>query len=271
MPKSSATPNICAIVCIRNEDRYLKELVEHLEKEGIEAFFIDNGSTDGSRETIEKHIGGNVLGVRDLPHRGSFSLVDQLQAKAEVEQTLRHEWVMHVDADEIHHASSDGTRLVDVAGLSDEAGCNVVNFEEFVFLPEADHDGTDVGAHLDVLRYYYFAPVPERLLRLYRRGQGLDNRPGAGHRLRGDARIYPQPQVLRHYITLDQDHLLQKYVGRAFDPSELGQGWHHNRVGLTAEMLSLSRADHDQFEYLPARESRAFIRDRPRKRHFWSW
>ena len=262
--------NICAIVCVRNELRYLRGLITHLRDQGVDIAFIDNASTDGSREFIESHLGTDVLSVRNLPYHGTFSLSDQLQAKAEVEQGLTHDWVMHVDADEIHHPSTDGLRLVDVANQADAAGFNAVNFEEFVFLPPTGQDLSYENAHLDITLYYYFAPTYQRLIRLYRRGHGLDNRAAGGHRLKGNPIIYPQNQVLRHYIGLDQTHLLKKYIGREFDAAELKKGWHGNRVGLTEKMLSLDRFDPEMFDYLPSSTSRAFFRNRPRRQHFWS-
>ena len=265
--KSLGESNICAIVCVRNERGYLDGLIKNLRGQGIDIVFIDNASTDGSREIIDGHVGSSVLRVLDLAYKGSFSLSDQLQAKAGVEKTLKHDWIMHVDADEIHHASSDNISLVDVARRADKGGYNAINFEEFVFLPQLGQD----TSHLETLRYYYFAPLFHRLVRLYRRGQGLDNRAGAGHRVNGNPIIYPQNQVLRHYIALDQSHLIKKYLGRVFDETELRKGWHRNRVGLTEEMLSLRRFEDDMFDYLPTRDSRAFLRNRPRNRHFWSW
>ena len=263
--------NICAIVCVRNEKRYLAGLIAHLRAQGVDIVFIDNESTDGSREIIDRYLGTDVLSVHNLPYHGAFSLSDQLQAKAEVEQGLTHDWVMHVDADEILHPSTDGLRLTDVAKRADAAGFNAVNFEEFVFLPPAGQDLTYENAHLDIQLYYYFAPTFQRLIRLYRRAQGLDNRSAGGHRLKGNPIIYPQNQVLRHYIGLDQTHLLGKYIGRVFDESELKKGWHGNRVGLTEEMLSLDRFNTEMFDYLPTVTSRALLRNRPRRQHFWSW
>lgn len=263
--------SICAIVCVRNESRYLEGLISHLHDQGVDIAFIDNESTDGSREIIDSHLGKNVLSVRNLPYHGAFSLSDQLQAKAEVEKGLTHDWVMHVDADEILHPSTEGLRLTDVARRADAAGANAVNFEEFVFLPPAGQDLTYKNAHLDIKLYYHFAPTFQRLIRLYRRAQGLDNRAAGGHRLKGNPIIYPQNQVLRHYIGLDQTHLLEKYIGRVFDEAELKKGWHGNRVGLTDKMLSLDRFNPEMFDYLPKATSRSFLRNRPRRQHFWSW
>jgi glycosyltransferase involved in cell wall biosynthesis len=268
-PKSSDKTSICAIVCVRNEKTYLPGLIKHLQEQGVEITFIDNGSTDGSREIMESYIGNGVIAIHDLPFNGAFSLSDQLQAKARVEQGLKHEWILHVDADEIHHASTDGATLVDIARSADKQGCNAINFEEFVFLPDKEQDNSSDTAYLNTLRYYYYAPIQQRLVRLYRRGQGLDNRSSGGHKVNGNPIIYPQTQVLRHYITLNQNHLERKYLGRIFDTTELEKGWHRNRVGLTAEMLSLDRFTHGWFDYLPNPESRAFLRNRPKSRHFW--
>jgi glycosyltransferase involved in cell wall biosynthesis len=263
--------NICAIVCVRNERRYLDGLITHLRDQGVDIAFIDNDSTDGSREIIDSHLGTNVLSVHNLSYHGTFSLSGQLQAKAEIEQGLTHDWVMHIDADEILHPSTDGLRLTDVARHADVAGFNAVNFEEFVFLPPVGQDLTYKNAHLDIKLYYYFAPQFHRLVRLYRRAQGLDNRSGGGHRLKGNPIIYPQNQVLRHYIGLDQTHLLEKYIDRTFDDAELKKGWHSNRVGLTNEMLNLERFDPEMFDFLPTAASRSFLRNRPRRQHFWNW
>ena len=253
--------NICAIVCVRNESRYLEGLIAHLRDQGVDIAFIDNESTDGSREIIDSHLGTNVLTVRNLAYNGAFSMLDVLQAKAKVEKGLTHDWVMHVDADEILHPSTEGLRLTDVARHADVAGANVVNFEEFVFLPPAVQNLTYKNAHLDTKMYYYLAPKSQRLMRLYRRAQGLDNSSSGGHHLEGNPIIYPQNQVLRHYIGLDQTHLSEKYIGRVFGEAELEKGWHFNRVGLTDKMLSLDRFDPEMFDYLPRATSRAFLRN----------
>ncbi|MEZ0251092.1 MAG: glycosyltransferase family 2 protein [Methylobacteriaceae bacterium] len=266
-----ADPKICAIIGVRNEARYLPNLIRHLKSQGLEIAVVDNGSTDGSRELFEAERGGHLVAMRDLPWTGAFSLSAQLQAKAEVELRLKHDWILHLDADEIMHSREPGLRLVDVAQQATEDGCNVVNFEEFVFLPEPDHDGSQEGAHRHILRYYYFAPRRPRLMRLYRRGQGLDNRAGGGHSVKGNPIIFGEDQVLRHYIALDQEHVTSKYLNRVFEDKELTRGWHKNRVGLTEEQLDLAAIPRDDLEYLTDYDSRKMNRSRPRMGHFWHW
>ncbi|MDX1823023.1 MAG: glycosyltransferase family 2 protein [Paracoccaceae bacterium] len=268
----------CAIVCVRNEIRYLPHLIAHLEEQELGVFFIDNGSDDGTLDYIRSRVGNGVLGVEELPYRGVFSLGDQLQAKAEIEQGLPHDWIMHLDADERPHACLPQDSLLDVVKRADRNGDNVINFEEFVFLPFnlPDEGGGNLARNGGEMAfaseyYYYFAPSPRRLMRLYKRNAGLDNRGRAGHSLDGSVSVYPENQVLRHYIALDQEHLFSKYVGRKFDESELRLTWHKNRTNLTRQDLMLTDDVALNMDRLPHAESYAFSRNTNRQDHFWHW
>lgn len=233
--------------------------------------FVDNASTDESRQIIEGSIGHGVVRLSDLPYNGAFSLSAQLQAKAKVEIGLDHDWIMHLDADEIPHATHDKRLLTDVAKEAQNTDYNVINFEEFVFIPKILEKPATQSIHLENCKYYLYAPLPRRLMRLYRRGQGLDNRSGAGHFIRGSANVYPQSQVLRHYIALDQEHLFSKYLGLTFDQKEIDRGWHRNRVNLTKDALSVDKIATESLDCLPDPKSRAFLRNRAFKAHFWLW
>jgi len=264
-------PTVCAIVCIRNEVHYLPALLSHLGREGLDIAVIDNGSTDGSREFLESKLGQGILFVKDLPYKGSFSLRDQLEAKAEVIASIDHDWVLHSDADEIIHSTSSNVSLVDVARAAQDGGYNVINFEEFVFIPKPGQDAIQLGDQREILRYYYFAPIPTRLMRMWKRDSDLDNRSGAGHSLEGNKGIFPETQILRHYITLNQSHINNKYIGRVFDNAELSRGWHRNRIGLTENDLSFARIPATHGSELSCPKDRNFDRSKPRKSHYWSW
>lgn len=73
--------SICAVLCVRNEVPYLAFLLPWLASLDVEAYVIDNGSTDGTRELCRRFRGNPVIGMEDLIYRGVSSLTDQLQAK----------------------------------------------------------------------------------------------------------------------------------------------------------------------------------------------
>lgn len=264
-------PRVCALTCVRNEIAFLPGLIDHCVAQGVDLIVIDNGSDDGSRECVEARVGDGVLRLEDLPFEGSFSMSAQLQRKQELIAALPHDWILNMDADEIIEPATPGMTLPELAAEAGQAGCNAVNFDEFVFLPEAGQDVSEGGAYRGLTRYYFFAPGPHRLMRFWRRDAELDNRTHAGHKLSGEVKLYPQSQILRHYIALSQAHVNNKYVGRVFDSRELERGWHGNRLGLTEEDLSLAAVPDEALEHLSSPESRDFSRARPHKTHYWHW
>lgn len=88
--------------------------------------------------------------------------------------------------------------------------------------------------------------------------------------LKGNAALSPVDHILRHYPFLNADHARRKYVNRRFAEKDLRRGWHGNRVGITAEELTLPK-ESDLLHRLESHESKNFRRDRPARAHFWMW
>ena len=208
-------------------------------------------------------------GIWTLPKTRTFNLTQQLEHKAQIASSLSHRWILHQDADEILHPQAPDQTLADIALEAEAAGANAINFDEFVFLPPSNQSVREETPHHAFLNYYFFEPTPKRLMRLWRKGAGLKNLSGAGHHLNGDARLFAQSQVLRHYIGRSHEHLISKYVGRRFADEDLNKNWHSNRLGIRAENLDFKRLTNDDFMRLPSPESRCFKRDRPHRKHFW--
>lgn len=262
---------ICAIIAVRNEVRYLKVLLPLLARQGIDVAIIDNDSTDGSRDLYSGFTGNPIISVDDLPYRGCFSLSEQLAAKQRVADGLRHDWVIHHDADEVLEHRLPGRTLRDAIEEAHDAGHDVVNFEEFVFLPQPGSVDS-VGDHYrEILRYYFFEPKKNRLNRAWNRSRGFRNAASGGHAIEGTSKsIAPNQHNLRHYIALSERHAQMKYESRRFDQAELSRGWHRNRVGLTNEALRIPHAHPLIFE-LDSHESKDLRRSSPTAEHYWAW
>ena len=254
-----------AVVACRNEAVLLKEHLPVWISEGLEIVVIDHSSTDDTRSVAEAHLGAGVLAVKRMPWLGHFSLDQQLATKAEVIETLDHDWVIHIDADEWLHSTREGETLQEALSRLAAAGANAVNFEEFVFLP--------IDQKRSAEHYYFFAPAPLRLIRAWDRRCGFSNQGHGGHRLSSSnntsLHVAEESLVLRHRIVHNQRQARQKYLQRQFNPQELQRGWHRNRLRLSARQLTFP--DAAELEQLTSPSQRQLQHSSPRTTHYWHW
>lgn len=262
--------NALAVIAVRNEASHLTRQLQQLAADGLEIAVLDNGSTDGSRDIAQQALGGAVTQLVDLPWTGAFSLSDQLRAKATLIEASKHDWILHVDADEWLQSRTPGQRLLKGLAEAEAAGANCVNFDEFVFVPLPGEDFTGTNYTQQMRHYYFFQPKYPRLMRAWKRTDNLSSLSTGGHELKGSkVRKFKTDFILRHYIALSEAHAAQKYVGRSFADEDRQRGWHGNRLGLTQAQLCIRSMD--PIRQLPEPGSRDFDRSNPQKLHFWDW
>jgi glycosyltransferase involved in cell wall biosynthesis len=263
------TVKVTAVLAVRNEAPYLRNCLRHLCANGVAFAIIDHQSTDNSAEIYgSSEFDAFRAGVWTMPFTGAFSLRAQLHRKMEVIDELETDWVIHLDADEMIHSYRDGERLVQAVERLAAQGFNVINCDEFVFLP-VDNDYLDEADGFPPLHYYYFfEPAPHRLMRAWRKRDGFSPLDGGGHRLTGGGlELAPEHLALRHYMVLSQDHAFRKYADRHFSQNEVADGWHAQRVNQPVDAFRFPRSD--QLEYLQDVTSRALDRRRPWAAHYW--
>ena len=262
--------SICAVIAVRNELPYLRILLPMLAAQDIDVAILDNGSTDGSHELYADHKHHPIILVEHIPYREYFSLSEQLDAKQRVYDKIDHDWVIHHDADEIlEHYQLDRT-LRDAIQEADDAGYDVLNFDELVFLPNRNTKVCE-DYYRESLRYYFFEPEKGRLNRAWKRSLKLDNTITGGHRVTGErTRVFPKNHILRHYIVLGYLHALDKYYNRKFDTKDRSLGWHANRLNFTRESLMIPTESPYLFE-LDSYNSKSFNKNNPTTKHFWEW
>jgi glycosyltransferase involved in cell wall biosynthesis len=256
-----------AVVAVRNERRHVDGLLRRLVGDGLDVVVIDHASTDGSGEIAKRWQGHGVLWVEQRPFDGVFRLEEQLQWKEEAYAKLDHEWLVHVDADEWLQPPRDGERLIDLIQRADASGANVVNFDEFTFVPDIELPaGADPREVFTT--YYHFAPSSPRLMRMWRQSAGLSGIPSGGHILLGsDIHIFGETGILRHYPVLSADAQGIKYLDRVFSEEEVRRGWHGNRIGLRAEDFAIRESP--SLRHLVRWSSRDFDRSAPVRFHYW--
>ncbi len=259
-----------ALVCVRNELIHVERFIKSFLSNGIEVFIIDHSSEDGSRDIAQHYYGHGVVEIEDMPWAGEFSLTEQLRLKLKIISDLKHDWVIHADADEALLPPGGHTRLIETIQNADDRGFNVLNFHELVFIPAPGDDYYRPTYAREMSRYYFFQPFYPRLQRAWKRQQQLANFETGGHVLIGDdLRVYPEDCVLRHYIALSDAHVKRKYLGRRFSSADLSRGWHGNRVIIRESNLSLK--SHPCIRELPYPESVDYDFSMPSKTHFWEW
>ena len=262
---------ITAILAVCNERPYLGNCLSHLIDNGLDYFVIDNGSEDGTRELLQEvPFADRLAGYSYVPYPGFFDWSGLLRAREAAAQTLDSDWIVFVSADEILHSNTGGETLAEAIRRVDALGDQVINFDEFVFLP-VDHDYVPDRPEGQPLEFYYFfQPYRPRLMRARRRELAVSNLGHGGHLFEGEPfRLHPESFALRHYIFRDQAHARRKYPERVFSADEVSKGWHHNRAAKPAAGFAFPPLE--ELQRVTPASSRNLRRDAPRPRHYWEW
>lgn len=258
---------VLAILAVRNERPYLANCLSHLVENGIDFAVVDNGSTDGSTELLQdSRFVQHLAGYHHVPFAETFVWKEILLAQEQLVRTIDTDWLLLMAPDEIMHSNIPGETLASAIERLDARRYDVINFDEFVFLP-VDHDYIPDYCGTQPLRHYYFWRPS---MRAWRKGLNLSNITGGGHWLNGaDFRLSPESLVNRHYIFRDQAHAYEKYSHRIFDAEELARGWHSDRFQQPVTKFAFPPAD--QLERLTSPNDRNLSRRHPHERHYWQW
>ena len=255
---------VVAILATYNEERFISGCLEHLIRHGVGVYVIDNSSTDQTVAIASRYLQRGVIGIETLDRSGVFRLRQLLERKERLASTLDADWLMHVDADEVHLAPLPGETLAQALARVDAEGYNAVNFLEFTFVPVAESPDHDHPGFRETMRWYYpFAPgFPRRLNAWKRQDAVVELAWSGGHVVRFPGlAMYPQSFHMKHYLFLSIPHAIRKYVEVRHAPEEIQAGWHRWRATLRPERIRLpSRAELTEFvsdDLLDTRNARA--------------
>lgn len=232
---------VIALMIVRNEEACLPRCLEYLDEQGLRAAVIDNESTDRTADILAAYTPRVVLRVEKAPFHGTFAWNDLLQQAERMRAHLTADWFHLNSPDEIMGSTRKGERLLDAIQRIDQAGYDVINYEEFVFLPTDQRILAEGRAFDRLIRHYYFyAPAPRRQMRSWKNRPGRSNLASGGHHVEGAGlRLYPENLVLRHFIALSADQFRKKYAHRIFPAEELARGWHANRTNIDFKRIRL--------------------------------
>lgn len=240
------TVRVLALIATYNEARFITPCLEHLERQGIASYLIDNESTDDTVVQARTFFGRGLMGIETFPRLGRYRWIELLRRKAELAAELEADWFIHLDPDEFLEPIAGHGTLVEALAREDAAGFNAVNFAELVFVPTRESPEHDVPDFQQTMRWYYpFELNPLFRVIAWKKQRGpVDLAQHGGHRVEFPGRaISPTRFLMRHYICLGSAHAQRKFGGRLYDMAEVERGWHGWRAGGLGEFGFPQAAD----------------------------
>lgn len=236
--------HVVAVLATRNEARFIAACLENLIRQGIQVYLCDNGSTDQTVQIATKFLGKGLIGIEHIPFDGTYQWQRILRRKESLFRELDADWLMHVDADEIHLPPSGYNSIAAALAQVESLGYDAVEFAEFTFVPTSESPDHDHPDFVEALRTYYpFRPRSPHCVRAFRKQNGpMEIAWSGGHLVRfaHQPKLYPEHFRMKHYIFLSAAHAARKYPGRKYSDEEVSRlGWHGWRPRLRSEQIAL--------------------------------
>jgi glycosyltransferase involved in cell wall biosynthesis len=221
---------VVAIIAAYNEADIIEQVVGDLIAQGIQVYFLDDGSTDGTAEKVERFVGRGVLQIERTGDAGRFEWERILHRKTGLARAIDADWFIHHDADEFRESPWTGVPLQEAIQRVDARGYNAIDFESFDFWPTHDRftSGEDVRRAFPC--FSRRANYDRVQIRCWKKTSGLDLASSGGHDARfPDRRVFPLRFILRHYPIRGQAHGERKVFDerrRRYVDAERARGWH---------------------------------------------
>ena len=236
---------VVALLAAYNEERFIGECLKHLIEQGVEAYLIDNCSTDRTVEIASEYLGNGLINIETLPRPDGLNrLKVRLRRKDELAAGIDADWFMHLDPDEIRLPPRPDQTLVEALEDVDAQGYNIVNFVEFTFIPTRESPEHDHPDFQQTMRWYYpfVRNFPHHLKAWKKQPRSVELAQSGGHRPKiPNMRLYPEPFKMRHYQFLSLKQARTQYLeNNEFDRSTVAtnywRGWLvEERMGLPSE------------------------------------
>lgn len=228
--------SVVAIIAAYNEADIIEHVVTDLIDQGVQVYFMDDGSTDGTVAAVERHLGRGVLGIERLAKPGEngapagFDWERILRRKTQLAAELDASWFIHHDADEFRESPWSHLSLRDAIRHVDALGFNAIDFTGLDFWPVHDQFRAGDDVRDAFTRYAELAPYDRVQVRCWKKTSALDLVTSGGHEARFPRRrVFPLRFILRHYPIRGQTHGERKVFHERrnrFLDRERDQGWH---------------------------------------------
>jgi hypothetical protein len=229
--------SVVAIVSAFNEADVIGPVVGDLIAQGLQVYFLDDGSTDDTVAIVEPLVGRGVLAIERLrqPSRDQpaerFDWVRILERKTALAGELDADWFVHHDADEFRESPWAPLTLKEAIRSVDALGFNAIDFWSLDFWPIDDGFRAGGDVRRAITGYVEGAPFDRLQIRCWKKtGAPIDLVSSGGHEARFAGRqVFPQRFILRHYPVRGQAHGERKVFRERRDrlrAEERARGWH---------------------------------------------
>jgi glycosyltransferase involved in cell wall biosynthesis len=244
------------MMTVHNEADIVGQVIEHLISQGIELVVLDNGSTDGSYEIIQHHIGKGILSVNrmETEYFETESIFGTLHAMV---TQYSPDWMLLTASDEFLESPYRGLTLKGAIQLEGERGHNMIQFNNFEFYPtEKDHNSQESDVRKRLRYYSWHDDYQFRCWRMYP-GMTAFGTHGHDDKLPDGipTKVSPNKFILRRYRIRSYEHGLRKIFRDRiprFSPKERAKGWHvhydnirTDRKYFVIDSARLTRYDED--------------------------
>ncbi|HUK29335.1 MAG TPA: glycosyltransferase family 2 protein [Candidatus Acidoferrales bacterium] len=202
---------IIGMIPVYNEEDVIGNLVEYLLSQGIELVILDNGSSDKSHEICSKFLNKGLLSLERMrTEKFQFNLL--VQSLYDRACSFGAEWVLLNAADEFLESPYRDLTLKEAIENDAKSGYNMIQFNNFEFLP-TDRD-LDVAEHDIRKRLKYYTWNDNLQFRSWKIYPGIEVTGTAGHYPVFPSSVKPKipktKYILRHYRIRSYDHGIRK-------------------------------------------------------------
>jgi hypothetical protein len=222
-------PRVIALVAAFNEEDVIGQAVGDLIAQGVQVYFIDHASTDGTMAEVARFAGRGLVGSERF-EGDRYQWEALLRRKEELQRELDADWFLHTDADELRESPWEDRDLTKAIETVDRHGYNAIDFQVFNFRPT--RDGFKKGEDLRAF-FQYWEPGDEfdRVqIKCWKKHHALDLTSSGGHDARFPGRrVFPVRFILRHYPVRSQEHGERKVFRERkprFVEAERARRWH---------------------------------------------
>ncbi len=243
---------IQAIVTCYNEEDIIEHTIKYLVEQGIYVHIVDNWSTDGSWDIVQKYVQrSRFVTSEKFPADGPSETYDWGNILCRVQEIAMNnsadfDWFVHHDADEVREAPFESiVHLRDGIIIADRCGFNAIDYTVINFVPIPDsYNGTqDIAQYL---RYCSFGNQygDIKQVKTWKSCDNINLVDSSGHHVQfigKEQKIFPYKFLLRHYSLRSKEQAQRKiFKDRKprWNKQELKKQWHthYNKINNSHDL-----------------------------------
>lgn len=216
---------VLAIVPCFNEVDIITETVNNLLSQGIDVHVIDNWSTDGSWETLQKY---NNIALERFPDSpdDQYNWTGILERIDRLGFTSNYNWILHVDADEQIESPIPNVSVKEFISIAESMGFDVIDFTHLAFRPVENSVKNNTLSNFWQFSDTYGDKTLQRAWKNKKHSMHIVTY--GGHVVPLATKEFPIKLILKHYSFRSPEQAKRKIFKNRFPRfiNERKKGWH---------------------------------------------